>query len=80
MIFKNSKREWEGSAHSWGRGAHRIINIWGIRAREGKKTGVEQDYEINQMLDAQLIEKIYVLVRGKEVQTKDLQNFSHVEN
>lgn len=47
---------------------------------ERKKNGVEQDYEINQMLDAQLIEKIYVLVRGKEVQTKDLQNFSNVEN
>lgn len=47
---------------------------------ERKKNGVEQDYEINQMLDAQLIEKMYVLVRGKEVQTKDLQNFSNVEN
>lgn len=32
---------------------------------ERKKNGVEQDYEINQMLDAQLIEKIYVLEEKK---------------
>lgn len=51
----------------------------GNKCQRGKNR-VEQDYEINQMLDAQLIEKIAVLVKGKEVQTKDLQSFSNTEN
>lgn len=32
------------------------------------------------MLDAQIIEKISVLVKEKEVQTKDLESFSKLEN
>lgn len=51
----------------------------GNKCQRGKN-GVEQDHEINPMLDAQLIEKTSVLIKGKEVQTKDLQRFSKVES
>lgn len=53
----------------------------GSKCQKGKKKKrLEQDYKINQMLDAQLIEKISVLVKEKEVQTKDLESFSKLEN
>lgn len=53
----------------------------GNKCQKGKlKKRLEQDYKINQMLDAQLIEKISVLVKEKEVQTKDLESFSKLEN
>lgn len=77
MFFKNSKREWEESARSWGGGAGAQNYKYMENKCQRGKNGVEQDYE---MLDAQLTEKIYVLVRGKEVQTKDLQNFSNAQN
>ena len=57
-------------------GGARNYNYMGNKCQR-RKNRVEQDYKINQMLDAQLIEKISVLV--KEIY-KDLQSISNLEN